>query len=283
MVGGDEHDPGFGSHTGAWVTAFDRATRTAYDTAASAWAGGPERVYRHLGEALLQASPSPLKGALLVDIGAGTGVVGDVATGLGARCIEVDVAVEMLLHQRPRPRRTVAADGRRLPFRSATYDVATAACSLSHLDDPAAMLREVRRVLRPGGMLLASAFPASSDPHPVRASVDEALAESGYRRPLWYEHLKDAGERRIETPNALHGLGRSAAFDAVDVQQIVVDTGISTPEALVDYRLGMAQHTQFLATLDEAARQQIRSRAITLLGQSPPPLTMGLLVLSART
>jgi ubiquinone/menaquinone biosynthesis C-methylase UbiE len=264
------------------VTAFDRATRSAYDTAATAWAGGPERVYRHLAEALLQACPSPLHDALLIDVGAGTGVVGDVATDRGARCVETDIAVEMLAHQRPRPRRTVAADGRRLPFRSATYDVATAACSLSHLDDPAAMLHEIRRVLRPGGLLLASAFPPTTDPHPVRACVESALAELGYRRPSWYEHLRDTGERRIETPDALHELAREAAFGTIDVQRTVVDTGISAPDVLVDYRLGMAQHTQFLATLDEATREQVRSTAVARLGTSPPTLTMGLLILSAR-
>jgi ubiquinone/menaquinone biosynthesis C-methylase UbiE len=263
-------------------TAFDRAARTAYDTAAAAWARGPEQVYRHLAEALLRASPASLQDALLIDIGAGTGVVGDVATDLGARCVEVDVAVEMLAYQRPRPRRALAADGRRLPFRHAAYDVATAACSLSHLDDPAAMLREIRRVLRPGGTLLASAFSPSTDPHPVRASVESALAEVGYRRPSWYEHLRDTGERQIETPSALRRLARAAGFAIADVQQIVVDTGINAPDVLVDYRLGMAQHTQFLATLSETAQRQVRATAIARLGQSPPTLTMGLLVLSAQ-
>ena len=264
------------------MTAFDRATRRAYDTAATGWAGGPERVYRHLAEALLQACPSPLHGALLIDVGAGTGVVGDVVTDHGARCVETDIAVEMLAHQRPRPRRTVAADGRRLPFRSATYDVATAACSLSHLDDPAAMLRETRRVLRPGGLLLASAFPPTTDPHPVRACVESVLAEHGYHRPSWYEHLRDTGERRIETPDALRELAREAAFGAIDVTQTMIDTGINAPDMLVDYRLGMAQHTQFLSTLKETTRQRIRSTAIARLGQSPPTLTMGLLILLAR-
>lgn len=263
------------------MTTFDRATRTAYDTAATAWVTGPERVYRHLAEALLRAGPTPLTGALLVDIGAGTGVVGDVATNLGARCVETDVAVQMLAHRRNRARRAVAADGRRLPFRSATYDVVTAACSLSHLDEPAAMLHEVRRVLRPGGMLLASAFPATTDPHPVRACVEEALDEAGYRRPSWYAHLKETGERRVETPGALRDLGRAAAFDDVDVHEILVDTGISAPEALVDYRLGMAQHVEFLTTLDDDARRTVRTTAIARLGPSPPALVLGLLVLMA--
>jgi ubiquinone/menaquinone biosynthesis C-methylase UbiE len=263
------------------MTTFDPATRHAYSSAAPGWATGPERVYRQLAEALLRTAPLPVDGALLVDVGAGTGVVGDVATALGARCVEVDVAVEMLAQPRDRQRRGVAADGHRLPFRAAAFDVVTAACSLSHLDEPATMVAEARRILRPGGVLLASAFTATPDPHPVRACVEEALIAHGYRRPSWYERLRQAGERRVETPDALAALGRAAGF-RVDVRELAVETGISTPAALVDYRLGMAQHVEFLATLDTATRETLRATAIARLSAAPPTLTLDLLVLVAH-
>lgn len=263
------------------MTTFDPATRSAYGNAAAGWASGPERVYRLLGEALLRTAPVPVAGALLVDVGAGTGVVCDVATALGARCIEADVAVEMLAQRRDRPRRAIAADGHRLPFRPATFDVVTAACSMSHLDEPAAMVAEARRILRPGGVLLASAFPATPDPHPVRACVEDALAAQGYRPPSWYMRLRQTGERRVATPDALAALGRAAGFD-VEVRELVVETGISAPDALVDYRLGMAQHAEFLATLDAATRETIRVTAIACLGEAPPALVLDLLALVAR-
>ena len=48
------------------------------------------------------------------------------------------------------------ADGQCLPLRDDSVDVALAAWVLYHLPDKAAALSEIRRVLRPGGRLIAS-------------------------------------------------------------------------------------------------------------------------------
>ena len=264
------------------MTELDRDTRWAYGVSASAWAAGPERVYRHLAAALMRAAPIPIADALLLDVGAGTGVLADVATGMGARCVEIDVAAAMLARPRPdRPRRGVAADGRRLPFGDATFDVVTAGCSLSHVDDPDRMLREIRRVLRPGGAVLASTFPASGTSHPVRACVEEVLAECGYRRAPWYRQLSSVREAQVDTAGALEELARAARFGRVTARTVTVDTGITASEHLVDYRLGVAQHAEFLAGLDAAGRRTIRATAIARLSDEPPPLVIALLVLSA--
>lgn len=45
--------------------------------------------------------------------------------------------------------------GERLPFRDGAFDAVLAFWSLNHVRDPAAVLSEVRRVLRPGGRFLA--------------------------------------------------------------------------------------------------------------------------------
>lgn len=264
------------------MTELDRDTRWAYGVSASAWAAGPERVYRHLAAALMRAAPIPVADALLLDVGAGTGVLADVATAMGAHCVESDVAAAMLARPRPdRPRRAVAADGRRLPFADATFTAVTAGCSLSHVDDPDRMLREIRRVLRPGGAVLASTFPASGTSHPVRACVEGVLEEFGYRRAPWYRRLSTVHEAQVDTPEALTALAVTAQFTRVSARTVTVDTGIAAPEQLVDYRLGVAQHAEFLAGLDAAGRRAIRSTAIARLGDDPPPLVIDLLVLSA--
>lgn len=48
----------------------------------------------------------------------------------------------------------VIGRGEELPFGPATFDLITANMVVEHLEDPAQVLREVRRVLKPGGRLL---------------------------------------------------------------------------------------------------------------------------------
>ena len=52
----------------------------------------------------------------------------------------------------------VAADTLRLPFRSGVFDLVTVAFGVRNLADPEAGLREMARVLRPGGRMLVLEF-----------------------------------------------------------------------------------------------------------------------------
>ena len=52
----------------------------------------------------------------------------------------------------------VAGDGTRLPFADATFDAATISFGLRNIVDPAAGLRELRRVTKPGGRLVVCEF-----------------------------------------------------------------------------------------------------------------------------
>ena len=100
----------------------------------------------------------------LLVIGCGTGTFGAMltATALPARVVGLDYAEAMChvaeekargtgLGDRPR---FVNADSEKLPFADESFDVVTCSNSFHHYPDQAAVVREFRRVLRPGGRLM---------------------------------------------------------------------------------------------------------------------------------
>lgn len=94
----------------------------------------------------------------LLDVGCGTGALLDAVRRAhpGARAIGVDLAPEMLRVARrklPDAVALVAADAARLPFGAESFDVVVSSSSFHYWPDPAASLRELRRVLWPGGRL----------------------------------------------------------------------------------------------------------------------------------
>lgn len=86
--------------------------------------------------------------------------------------------------------RIVQADAMALPFRDASYDVVLALDAFEHFEDDVAAMAEVFRVLRPGGLLVATvpAFMALWSPH------DEAYHHvRRYRRPQLRGRLESVG------------------------------------------------------------------------------------------
>jgi SAM-dependent methyltransferase len=86
--------------------------------------------------------------------------------------------------------RIVKADAMRLPFAEASYDVVLALDAFEHFDDDLAAMRETWRVLRPGGVLVATvpAFMSLWSPH------DDAYHHKRrYRRAQFRERLQQAG------------------------------------------------------------------------------------------
>ena len=86
--------------------------------------------------------------------------------------------------------RIVKADAMKLPFAAGSYDVVLALDAFEHFDDDLAAMRETWRVLRPGGVLVATvpAFMSLWSPH------DDAYHHKRrYRRAQFRERLQQAG------------------------------------------------------------------------------------------
>jgi SAM-dependent methyltransferase len=112
---------------------------------------GERRSMRALRRELLAAA----RGRVL-EAGAGTGHnVAAYPAGLAELVLtEPDPAMLARLRRRAGAARVVAAGAESLPFADASFDTVVATMVLCTVEDPDAAVRELRRVLRPGGRLL---------------------------------------------------------------------------------------------------------------------------------
>ncbi len=244
----------------------------------TAWAAGPDRVYGLLADAAMGLLPGDLSGVLALDAGAGTGAVARALRRRGARTVSSDLSPAMLAAG---PAPAFAADIRSLPLGDGTIDLAVAAMVLSHLTDPGAALAELVRVTRPGGTVLATAFPAGPG-HPVAVAANRALAAQGFRAPDWYTEMKTIGEARVGTAAALHALATSVGLVGIRVERLAVDLGPLDAPALVGWRLGLAHVAPYLAGLDPHRRERLTVAVAEALETNRPVEPLALLVLLAR-
>jgi malonyl-CoA O-methyltransferase len=139
------------------AASFGAASRS-YDRAA--WLQSIARTELLSRLTLLRAPP-----AAVLDLGAGTGVAAREIKRMFRRAAvtAADIAAPMLEVTRRRSRfwrpiRCVQADAQALPFEDATFDLVFCNLMLQWLSPPDAALAEIARVLKPGGLLLASSF-----------------------------------------------------------------------------------------------------------------------------
>lgn len=147
----------------------------AYDAAAAT--AHPAAIARHLSS--LRAMPSVQRawehayralrlgpGCCTIDIGCGTGVflpllgelVGEtgVVVGLDHASTLLAEAKSFYVESRaPAPAHVVAGDAHHVPFPDATFNAAHIERVLMHLDDPDRALRELARIVRPEGWVVA--------------------------------------------------------------------------------------------------------------------------------
>jgi demethylmenaquinone methyltransferase / 2-methoxy-6-polyprenyl-1,4-benzoquinol methylase len=129
-----------------------------YDRYASLLSYGQDPRWRRFLVSCVQARP----GERVLDVATGTGAVArELILQHGCRVVGVDQSPEMLDEARRRLGGEVelleaAAD--ELPFADGEFDALTFTYLLRYVDDPAATLRELARVVRPGGTIVNLEF-----------------------------------------------------------------------------------------------------------------------------
>jgi demethylmenaquinone methyltransferase / 2-methoxy-6-polyprenyl-1,4-benzoquinol methylase len=134
-----------------------------YDRYARLLSFGQDPRWRAFLVSRIEAGPSET----VLDVATGTGAVAvALARRCGCRVVGVDQSHEMLSEGRRRVEalglgqrvELVAARAEQLPFEAASFDGLTFTYLLRYVDDPAATLRELARVVRPGGRIAMLEF-----------------------------------------------------------------------------------------------------------------------------
>ena len=137
-------------------------------------------------------------GATVADVGTGTGFMAEAALEAGARVIGIDESDGMLTQARARftdrPFEARSGTVDRLPLDDGEVDAVLANMVLHHAPDPAAAIREMARVLKPGGTLVITDADTHNEEWLRTEQHDRWL---GFERVVVSQWFGDAGFQDI--------------------------------------------------------------------------------------
>jgi demethylmenaquinone methyltransferase/2-methoxy-6-polyprenyl-1,4-benzoquinol methylase len=145
-----------------------------YDRYAAVLSFGQDRRWRRFLVSRVEVDPRDT----VLDVATGTGAVArELLATKGCTVVGLDQSAEMLAEARrrlPADVRLVEANAESLPFPDGSFDALTFTYLLRYVSDPGATLRELARVVRPGG---------------TAAGLEFAVPR-GLWRPLWELYLR---------------------------------------------------------------------------------------------
>ena len=209
---------------------FQKASRNVWEKMARGWDDNREYMWdtsKPVGMWLVEKL-EPRVGQTLLELAAGMGDTGFVAAklvGPSGRLISTDFAPEMV----KRAERWAAElgvtnaefrvlDAENMDLESDSVDGVLCRWGYMLMSDPAAALRETRRVLRPGGRLTFSVF-AGPDQNPWAALPAKALVDEGLMRA---PAPGSPGIMALGSKERLKSLVEDAAFSECIIEEVPI-------------------------------------------------------------
>jgi ubiquinone/menaquinone biosynthesis C-methylase UbiE len=179
-----------------------QAIQTAFTRQAASYASS-ERVADPEGRRAFVAYAEPPFDAVVLDIATGPGFVALAFAERVRAVVGVDITAAMLERaEQERARRGAAnvrfelADAECLPFPDGSFDAVTCGSAFHHFPSPERVLRQMVRVLRPGGIIAISDITTSEDSaQAARHNQIENLRDPSHTRSLPVSELVALGER----------------------------------------------------------------------------------------
>lgn len=197
----------------------------------------------------------------VLDVGCGTGgTTLALARALGAesRCVGVDISAPMIEAARQRAPgdpslEFVVADAQTHDFPAATFDLLVSRFGVMFFDDPVAAFANLRRAMRPGGILFAIVWRDAAE-NPFMTAAERAAApllpELPARRPGEPGQFAFADASRVER------VLRESGWRDIDIRPLDVPCTFAA-EDLTTYISRLGPVGRVLPTLDAARQQQI--------------------------
>lgn len=143
----------------------DTETKEFFNRVAPEWENIRKGYYDESVKNILLEMKVLNKDMTVMDLGAGDGYISRGIAGLVKKVVAVDLSAEMLklLGEKAREEgitniETLEGDGCDIPYKSSSIDVVCSNMYLHHIDSPEIAIREMKRVLKPGGTVFLADF-----------------------------------------------------------------------------------------------------------------------------
>jgi len=161
------------------------------------------------------------------------------------------------------------ADAENLPWPEGSFDAALAQLVVNFMRDPEAGVAEMRRVVRPRGIVAACTWDYGDGMRMLRIFWDAALT-------LDPEAPDEGRTMRFRTSEELHELWRGVGLDDVETSELIVETTYGDFDDLWEpLTVGVGPAGSYCRSLDPERRARLRSELFAAVGSPDGPFALG--------